>query len=451
MEARYQPKQTLRPLIESGILIAVVLLFAATWQVRSFVVVGPSMAETLVGEHRRLTCKACGFDFCCAANATEMPGRRGVCPNCGDARQRLDLISRHAADAVLVDRSAFLPRGPRRWELTAFRGPEHASQVFVKRIVGLPGETIELRHGDVFANGGIQRKSLAQLRALAVPVYDSRHEPDSRRSRWLPDAAASGWRKAGSRYSHAAAGAPQPAIDWLVYRHQRGGATASAEECAVFDTMGYNQDVPVTESYAVRDLLVCCQMEIADSSAASWSITDGVSQFLVELDFARGEVRVSQDGGLLGGGGWSLSQARSVRFELALCDQQVLVAIDQRPILSLPYQPPDVPFRPTPRPVAVGTRGGALELSDLRLFRDVYYRPPRGRPAGRQVRLAGDEYFVLGDNSAVSLDSRDWSRAGIKAESFVGKPVLAYPSGMGSDDGEPQFKVPPLSRFRYIQ
>jgi signal peptidase I len=43
--------------------------------------------------------------------------------------------------------------------------------------------------------------------------------------------------------------------------------------------------------------------------------------------------------------------------------------------------------------------------------------------------LGPGEYFVLGDNSAVSIDSRVWRPAGISRSLLVGRPILP---GMGS-------------------
>lgn len=432
-------------------LTAVAVLLVSTWYLRSFVVVGPSMAQTIMGAHHRLACGACGYEFCCAADGAEMPGRQAICPNCGAAGPRLDTAPRQAADAIVVDRGAFLPRSPRRWELAAFHSPEHASQVYVKRVVGLPGEAIELRHGDVFANGAMQRKNLAELRTIAVPVYDSRYEQDSSAARWQPDSVRSGWRRNGSRYGYIAGAGNRPTIDWLTYHHRRLRSSGEAEESAVLDEMGYNQESPVIESHYVRDLLVSCRLEIANSPVVNWSLTDGISQFLMELDFARGEAGVTQDGRPLGRGQFQAAAEASVLFELAVCDQQVLAALDGRPLLTLPYRTPDVPFRPTSRPVAVGMRNGGLELSDLTLWRDVYYGSPPGKPPGWQARLADDEYFVLGDNSAASLDSRAWPTAGVAASDFVGKPVLAYPCGMDKSGQGKRIQVPSWRRFRYIQ
>ena len=66
-------------------------------------------------------------------------------------------------------------------------------------------------------------------------------------------------------------------------------------------------------------------------------------------------------------------------------------------------------------PVALGVRGGALEVDDLRIYRDIYYTsslantPRHSQGMVTDVRLGQDEYFVLGDNSPVSNDSRFWN------------------------------------------
>ncbi len=48
---------------------------------------------------------------------------------------------------------AFVLYRPRRWDLIVFRFPEDPTTVYVKRLVGMPGETITIRNGAVFANG----------------------------------------------------------------------------------------------------------------------------------------------------------------------------------------------------------------------------------------------------------------------------------------------------------
>ena len=46
----------------------------------------------------------------------------------------------------------FLPGSgpPERWDVVVFRYPEEPEVSYIKRLVGLPGETIRIYHGDVF-------------------------------------------------------------------------------------------------------------------------------------------------------------------------------------------------------------------------------------------------------------------------------------------------------------
>src|ERR1700730_4095139 len=56
-------------------------------------------------------------------------------------------------DVLFVDKQIFEWRLPRRWEIIVFHGPEYRSTPYVKRIVGLPGENVEIKDGHVFING----------------------------------------------------------------------------------------------------------------------------------------------------------------------------------------------------------------------------------------------------------------------------------------------------------
>ena len=219
----------------------VILLLAATivlraWFLEGFPwgcqVVGGSMAETLLGTHREVICADCGHSFICDA-ALDSAACRAVCPNCGYAGNRLDASGDLAGDRVLIDRGAFLLRPPRRWEVVALRQPGQPVATCVKRVVGLPGETIQIRHGDVYADGRIQRKTLAQQRAMAVLVHDAKHLPtlEPLPARWQAESPHTAWDTAGGRFTHAATPDEKP-VDWLMYHHGRRSADSPGEFCA---------------------------------------------------------------------------------------------------------------------------------------------------------------------------------------------------------------------------
>jgi signal peptidase I len=64
-------------------------------------------------------------------------------------------------DRVLVDKRFYRSREPRRGDLVVFRYPPDPNRAFLKRIVGLPGERIELSAGVIRINGRPLKDSYA--------------------------------------------------------------------------------------------------------------------------------------------------------------------------------------------------------------------------------------------------------------------------------------------------
>lgn len=54
---------------------------------------------------------------------------------------------------LLIDEITYRFREPERGEVIVFRYPKNPSTYFIKRIIGLPGETVELIDGIVYVNG----------------------------------------------------------------------------------------------------------------------------------------------------------------------------------------------------------------------------------------------------------------------------------------------------------
>ena len=59
----------------------------------------------------------------------------------------------HNGDYLIIDEISFRLRTPQRGEVIVFKYPENPSQKFIKRIIGLPGETIEVNEGKVRITG----------------------------------------------------------------------------------------------------------------------------------------------------------------------------------------------------------------------------------------------------------------------------------------------------------
>ena len=97
-----------------------------------------------------------------------------------------------------------------------------------------------------------------------------------------------------------------------------------------------------------------------------------------------------------------------------------------------------------------------MEVATLQLFRDVYYSDTVGRRAiDRPVHLRANVYFVLGDNSPVSQDSRSWNNQTVLTHDLLlGKPLVVHlPSRKKKiriGELETEIRIPELSRMRYI-
>ena len=95
-------------------------------------------------------------------------------------------------DRVIASRLAYVKDDPQRYDIVIFKYPDDEKQYYVKRIVGLPGETVEVVNGVVYVtktDGKTvqlcdQRDANRQLRALHRTgrqlLYDGRQPQPQR-------------------------------------------------------------------------------------------------------------------------------------------------------------------------------------------------------------------------------------------------------------------------------
>lgn len=466
-----------RQIFEFVICLLVTVTLFRGWHVENFVVPSGSMAHALLGVHRAVTCRDCGFRFVCGSGEVDgfpYTEARAVCPNCDCQENPLGSLADIPGDRLLVSKQAFRLRPPRRWEMAVFRRPDVDEKVFVKRIAGLPGESIQIRGGDVYVDGVIQRKSLDQQRALAILVHDSQFIADSlgpEAERWHVDDASSLWRRREEGYFRPAAPLNRStsedgaaAIDWLSYRHLRRlpGQPSLVAESPIEDDYGYNQTRPVEDPAGVVDVMLSCQVRTFGRGMLMFFGTDGRERFVVRIDPLGHRAVLEHNQREVASATFPSSDGRplfgrATLVELSLFDRQVLLAIDgQLAFPPYPIPPSDLPRSPTSRPLAIGSRGLGVDVRELRVYRDIYYTSPRGQMArwgiDQPYQLAGDEYFMLGDNSPLSEDSRYWPAGpSVRASLLVGRPLMVHLPSRQTDWGWGTFNVPDFSAIRYIR
>ena len=113
-----KPKSKLREYVEAILLAIVIAFFIRTFVIQAYKITSGSMKPTLlIGDHILVS----KFNY-------------GI---------KLPFI-----------RTTLIPVGtPKRGDIVVFIYPEDRSKDFIKRLVGLPGDTIEVRNKQIFING----------------------------------------------------------------------------------------------------------------------------------------------------------------------------------------------------------------------------------------------------------------------------------------------------------
>jgi len=457
-----------RSIVETAVLVLVGLVVWRTWFLDGFPVLvriaGNSMAETLLGPHRRIICGDCGFPFVVGSDFPTSD-YRAACPNCGYAANDVRDWPAVPGDAVLVHRSMFQLRRPRRWEVVDLRNPDHPSQVAVKRIVGLPGEKVEIRDGRVYINGAPARKTLDEQRATGILVHDACYAPHrvpTPPPRWRPDGKGSHWISDKGNFVHAAARGSS-AIDWLTYHHARRvpGRAGEVEEGPVLSETAYNQGrlQRADTLQPVPELRLEFRLLQASGKGSLWvRATDGEDEFRLRIDVAAWRYDLFRNDHPMGSRGncgprGGIAPGNVV---VSLVGQQLLVAFDSRPEVVYPYDSQRAAGRASPCPFAIGVEEAEVTVAGAKIFRDVLYSPQAVGAghliAARAVELSSDEYIVLGDNEAISSDSRTWSSGpALSQNALVGKPWLVLLPMRGVELLGWHIRVPDLSSIRYIR
>src|SRR5262245_49704079 len=148
--SKRQGSDRLRTGIEMLVCLVILVTLFRTFLAGGYMIETGSMAPCLLGYHRQAVCPGCKYPFAVEGGNTTV---KAICPNCGKTGIVVENLSRNDGDHLLVYRSQFEFRAPRRWEVVVFRNPNKPTQAYVKRMIALPGESVQIVDGDVYVSG----------------------------------------------------------------------------------------------------------------------------------------------------------------------------------------------------------------------------------------------------------------------------------------------------------
>ena len=411
--ARFCTRRFAAAVIASVLLLVLIRMVGLQGWLSPWRIQGGSMAVALTGRHFQLQCADCGRSFACGVEYPPTDGL-AVCPNCGYAMNRVDDGTIVAGRRVVIDRFSYWLSDPQPWQVVAFRSPDESRPFGVKRVVAVGARRVEIRQGDVYVDGAIQRKDMRQLMALRIPVHDdiyrSTRHPDV--PRWQGSRENTRWRTTRDGYVFEPSGsaAGEEDRDWLVYQQwtcwpHPSPPAARTQTAPILDHYGYNQNVSRGALNSVHDFMVSCRLQ--SDGVVTIRLSDGYDTFDVRLSPSGRSCRLRHNGAFVREARFRYPEGR-LQIDFALCDRQVLFSISGRMVIRYCFE--RSAQESGTQVIAFSAEDGRLAITAPAVFRDVHYLGPGGVDCWSCAgKLPGEGIFVLGDNVPISEDSREWA------------------------------------------
>lgn len=450
-----------------------------------------SMADTLKGAHFRLRCLQCGYQYdygfspsSYGMSEDSIPARgarlpQTQCPSCG-YRQKPGLVMPVAnGDRILVLKCLYQFIEPKRWDVIVFKNPQEPDINYIKRLIGLPGETVQIIDGDIYINGQIARKPPRVQNELWMPVYNNDFQPIDKYSplykghKWEQPFSFSNsslWKTDESSPIVFDLDSPAETFSSMAYNTKFG---SDFRVMYAYNSVNKNESMPYCSDLMVR--FYCNAAEPKGCIGISLSKYETIYKACIDFTGNMYITKTEADGEPVELIRTALEHpveffTKRTLVKFANIDHQLIFEFgDEKLTYDLGRNPEDAgPVKPIIQPRAEIFGSGKITLSHAAVFRDIHYTSEnngyRGRAIEKPFVLNEDEFFVLGDNSPNSEDCRWWRnngisnkglppyRAGVVPRDYlVGKALFVYwPSGFRLFSRLPFGIIPNVGQMRFI-
>ena len=466
----------------------ILALFFRAFVMEAYRIPTGSMADTLKGAHFRMRCSQCGYkydygfgnyglppDTIIAGRIKTLPSR---CPSCGYYQPVGGRMPVANGDRILVIKCIYQFFEPLRWDVVVFKNPLEPPINYIKRLVGCPGETVEIIDGDIYINGQIARKPPKVQDELWMPVYDNNYQPVQPRQpafnghSWqqpFKNIEGAGWKTDEDSPAVFRLESPADQINSLIYDTSIGNdfkAAYAYDDVETYDYMPYCSDLKVRLYAQMIDRQGSIGIELSKYQTRYKAWVDSAGEMVIAKLFEGQETILAR----------RPTEPTIVRKPVLVqfinVDHQLIFQLGPE---KLTYDLGRGPEDAGPRETAVQPNvkifgSGRLTLSHIAIFRDIHYTAKKFAKSSEQGRaiegnpltLGKGEFFVLGDNSPNSEDARWWSQKGIgnngrfyrpgivPREYLVGKALFVYWPSFFRPFGKSPLFVPNIGQMRFI-
>jgi signal peptidase I len=322
-----------------------------------------------------------------------------------------------SGDRIMVTKYYYAFSAVERFDVLVFKFPLNQAKNFIKRVVGLPDEYIQIHRGNLYVS-----------KEEKGPYQIARRTPRTQESIWInpakgspgyftsPETFEAGWRE--EKPSDRKSGAHVDIRDGVLSTQEKEG-----ERSSVFAYKTYLDDDQGSGT-PVDDVRIVFEFELTSPKGQVFAeIVNAYGRFEARLDSdGASELRYHKPGSekkeqpttQIPLKDVHLSMDRRYKLELSIFDGMAYVRVNDGERAKHPFITTKEELAVTESPdrrIAFGTRGATFKVKNLTLGRDIFYRGrdrERGLRDDSPERIPPGHYLMMGDNVANSHDSRAW-------------------------------------------